>query len=153
MVAKVEQDKAFMVLELKNRSVCGVNVFSSMIDLTESRFTVEGRDLLNGGSERGLQSLELPRSGNGTHAFCQGELLPYFPEMNIADLSQYMNSFLTLELNANLDIIAISDPIIDLHYMVYVCQYDSIHGNFHGTIKAENGKLIINGKAITIFQE
>ena len=28
---------AFMVLELKNRSVCGVNVFSSMIDLTESR--------------------------------------------------------------------------------------------------------------------
>ena len=37
--------------------------------------------------------------------------------------------------------------------MVYVFQYDSIHGNFHGTIKAENGKLIINGKAITIFQE
>lgn len=38
-------------------------------------------------------------------------------------------------------------------WQVYMFKYDSTHGHFRGTVKAENGKLVINGNAITIFQE
>jgi glyceraldehyde 3-phosphate dehydrogenase len=30
-------------------------------------------------------------------------------------------------------------------------KYDSTHGRFKGTVEIKEGKLVINGKAITIF--
>ena len=55
--------------------------------------------------------------------------------------------------SGKVDIVAINDPLFYLHYMVYMFQYDSTHGKFYDTVKVVNRMLIINGKAITIFQE
>lgn len=55
--------------------------------------------------------------------------------------------------SGNMDVVAINNSFIDLNYMVYMFQYDSIPGKFHGTVKAETGKLVINRKAIILIQE
>jgi len=50
-------------------------------------------------------------------------------------------------------VVAINDPFIPLDYMAYMFKYDSTHGQFKGDVKAEGGKLVIDGHAITIFNE
>merc|ERR1712002_215736 len=51
------------------------------------------------------------------------------------------------------EVVAVNDPFIDLDYMVYMFKYDSTHGRFKGTVEAKDGKLVINGKAVTVFNE
>ena len=51
------------------------------------------------------------------------------------------------------EIVGINDPFIDLDYMVYMVKYDTMHGHFEGEVKAEGGKLVVNGRKINIFAE
>ncbi|ESO03354.1 hypothetical protein HELRODRAFT_173646 [Helobdella robusta] len=48
---------------------------------------------------------------------------------------------------------AINDPFIDVDYMVYMFKYDTVHGRWPGTVKAKDGKLIIDGKTIEVTNE
>lgn len=50
-------------------------------------------------------------------------------------------------------VVAVNDPFISLDYMVYMFKYDSTHGRFKGEVKAEDGKLVVNGSKISVFQE
>uniref|UniRef100_F1L340 Glyceraldehyde-3-phosphate dehydrogenase n=1 Tax=Ascaris suum TaxID=6253 RepID=F1L340_ASCSU len=41
------------------------------------------------------------------------------------------------------EVVAVNDPFISIDYMVYMFKYDSTHGRFKGTVKAEGGKLVV----------
>ena len=51
------------------------------------------------------------------------------------------------------EVVAINDPFIDADYMVYMVKFDSVHGRFKGDIRAEEGKIIVNGKEIKVYNE
>ncbi len=53
----------------------------------------------------------------------------------------------------DVEIIAINDPFITSDYMAYMVKFDSIHGRFEGDIEAEDGKLIVNGREIKVYNE
>jgi len=53
--------------------------------------------------------------------------------------------------NPAVEVVAVNDPLIDLDYMVYMFRYDTVHGHFKGTVEAKDGKLVVNGRAITPF--
>lgn len=55
--------------------------------------------------------------------------------------------------SGRVDIVSISDPLIDCNFMVYMFQPDSTQGKFNGSVKAETWKLVINRKLISILQE
>jgi glyceraldehyde 3-phosphate dehydrogenase len=50
-------------------------------------------------------------------------------------------------------VVAINDPFIDLDYMVYMFKYDSTHGRYKGSVEVKDGKLVIDGHSISVFNE
>lgn len=53
--------------------------------------------------------------------------------------------------NPAVEVCGINDPFIDLEYMTYMLKYDSVHGQFQGTIAVDGDKLVVNGKKIAVF--
>ncbi|KAL6736630.1 hypothetical protein Aduo_006957 [Ancylostoma duodenale] len=42
------------------------------------------------------------------------------------------------------EVVAVNDPFINIDYMVYLFKYDSTHGRFKGSVKAEGGCLVVS---------
>ena len=55
--------------------------------------------------------------------------------------------------NDEVEVVAINDPFIAADYMAYMVKYDTAHGRFNGEVKSEDGKLIVNGKTINVYNE
>jgi glyceraldehyde 3-phosphate dehydrogenase len=53
----------------------------------------------------------------------------------------------------DVQVVAINEPFMDLNYMIYLFNYDSTHGRFPGKVEGKDGKLVIEGHAISITAE
>ncbi|WP_375324203.1 type I glyceraldehyde-3-phosphate dehydrogenase [Flagellimonas sp. GZD32] len=52
----------------------------------------------------------------------------------------------------DVDVVAIND-LLDVEHLAYLLKYDSVHGNFEGTVEVKDGHLVVNGKTIRITAE
>ncbi|CBZ51119.1 glyceraldehyde 3-phosphate dehydrogenase, related [Neospora caninum Liverpool] len=55
--------------------------------------------------------------------------------------------------HGDVEVLAINDPFMSLDYMVYLLRYDSVHGHYPGEVGHKDGKLVVNGKSVTVFNE
>ncbi len=51
-----------------------------------------------------------------------------------------------------IEVVGIND-LIDVEYMAYMLRYDTMHGQFKGSIDIKDGKLVVNGNAIRVTAE
>ena len=49
-------------------------------------------------------------------------------------------------------VVGIND-LIDVEYMAYMLKYDTMHGQFDGTVEIKNGNLVVNGNEIRVTAE
>ena len=52
----------------------------------------------------------------------------------------------------DIQVVAIND-LISVEYMAYMLRYDTIHGQFKGTIDIQDGNLVVNGNVIRVTAE
>lgn len=49
------------------------------------------------------------------------------------------------------EVVAVNDPFIDVEYMIYMLKYDTAHGRYNAKMEAKDGKLVVNGKEIIVY--
>lgn len=54
--------------------------------------------------------------------------------------------------NPAVEVVGIND-LFDAEYLAYMLKYDTIHGTFNGSVEADKGALIVNGKRIRVTGE
>ena len=52
----------------------------------------------------------------------------------------------------DIEVVGIND-LLDVDHLAYLLKYDSVHGQFDGTISTNNGNLVVNGNEIRITAE
>jgi glyceraldehyde 3-phosphate dehydrogenase len=55
-------------------------------------------------------------------------------------------------LRDDIEVVGIND-LIDVEYMAYMLRYDTIHGQFKGSVSVKDGKLVVNGNSIRVTSE
>ena len=60
--------------------------------------------------------------------------------------------FRAAQSRSDIQIVGIND-LMDVEYIAYMLKYDSIHGQFDGSIETKDGKLVVNGNTIRISAE
>lgn len=51
----------------------------------------------------------------------------------------------------DIEFVGINDPFMTPDYMAYMLRYDTMHGQFQGTIETEDAAIIVNGKKVAFF--
>ncbi|KAK2148578.1 hypothetical protein LSH36_491g04001 [Paralvinella palmiformis] len=51
------------------------------------------------------------------------------------------------------EVVALNDPFIEVDYMAYMFKYDTVHGRYKGTVAVSDGKLVVDGKAIAVYNK
>ena len=52
----------------------------------------------------------------------------------------------------DVEIVGIND-LLDVEHLAYLLKYDSVHGQFKGSIETKNGNLVVNGNEIRITSQ
>ncbi len=60
--------------------------------------------------------------------------------------------FRASQANKNIQVVGIND-LLEVDYLAYMLKYDTVHGQFDGTVEVKDGKLVVNGNEIRVSAE